>query len=222
MAENTTEFSKRERILLAAEEVFSRQGYVQAKVDDIMTLADVGKGTIYNYFGNKEQLFYHLIEERHHKLLDKLHAVDKKKSFLEKFSEMLYIWVNFLEDNIVLWQVLVFEMTGSNKGYFAFRNGDKWEFHTSWGDLPTKEEQDILVRYYSILNEEVKIFEELLCEGQKEKVIDKDINIHPCSRDLFFGVMMRVFHLRKFNKTITQKEYAELVVKNFLYGIAAK
>ena len=41
---------KDQRILLAAEEVFSRRGYVQATLDEIIALADTGKGTVYKYF----------------------------------------------------------------------------------------------------------------------------------------------------------------------------
>jgi len=55
---------KRQQILDAAYTVFSRKGYHRATVDEIIALADTGKGTVYNYFVNKEQLFYTLIIER--------------------------------------------------------------------------------------------------------------------------------------------------------------
>ena len=54
--------SRKERILQAAEEVFSRRGYIEATLDEIIRVADTGKGTVYNYFGNKEILFYTLVE----------------------------------------------------------------------------------------------------------------------------------------------------------------
>lgn len=38
------------RILQAAEEVFSQHGYEKATLDEIIALADVGKGTVYKYF----------------------------------------------------------------------------------------------------------------------------------------------------------------------------
>ena len=56
--------SKRQQILDAAGVVFARKGYHKATVDEIIALADTGKGTVYNYFVNKEQLFYTLIQER--------------------------------------------------------------------------------------------------------------------------------------------------------------
>ena len=49
--------SKRELILEAAYDVFSRKGYHRATIDEIIALADTGKGTVYNYFVNKDQLF---------------------------------------------------------------------------------------------------------------------------------------------------------------------
>ncbi|MGL5512818.1 MAG: TetR/AcrR family transcriptional regulator, partial [Sporomusa sp.] len=43
---------KRQQILDAAHTVFSRKGYHRATVDEIISLADTGKGTVYNYFVN--------------------------------------------------------------------------------------------------------------------------------------------------------------------------
>jgi AcrR family transcriptional regulator len=48
---------KREAILAAAFDVFSREGYGSANVDAIAAQADVAKPTIYAHFGSKERLF---------------------------------------------------------------------------------------------------------------------------------------------------------------------
>ncbi|MAT15487.1 MAG: TetR family transcriptional regulator [Planctomyces sp.] len=48
---------KERDILKFALEVFAREGFHNADVQVIADLAGVGKGTIYRYFGNKEQLF---------------------------------------------------------------------------------------------------------------------------------------------------------------------
>lgn len=47
------ESDKRLRLLKATEEVFSKRGYAQTTLDEIIGLADTGKGTLYKYFGNK-------------------------------------------------------------------------------------------------------------------------------------------------------------------------
>jgi AcrR family transcriptional regulator len=58
------EESKELRILKAAEQVFSRKGYEEATLDEIINIADTGKGTVYKYFGNKDFLFYTLIQSK--------------------------------------------------------------------------------------------------------------------------------------------------------------
>ncbi len=48
---------KRAQILAAAGPIFGELGYERASVDAIAVAAKVSKPTVYNYFGNKEQLF---------------------------------------------------------------------------------------------------------------------------------------------------------------------
>lgn len=54
---NVKKQAKRQRILDAALEVFSQDGYTGTSMDAIALAADVSKPTLYMYFGSKEQLF---------------------------------------------------------------------------------------------------------------------------------------------------------------------
>jgi AcrR family transcriptional regulator len=49
--------AKRGEIVRFAADVFARTGYHETKMQDIATAADIGKGTIYEYFRTKEELF---------------------------------------------------------------------------------------------------------------------------------------------------------------------
>ncbi len=53
--------ARREAILSAALDEFSQRGFEAARLDDVAKRADVGKGTIYLYFRDKETLFQELI-----------------------------------------------------------------------------------------------------------------------------------------------------------------
>ncbi|WP_424185775.1 TetR/AcrR family transcriptional regulator [Actinokineospora sp. G85] len=55
--------AKRQAIAEAAREVFLRDGFTRASVDEIATQASVSKRTIYNHFTDKEALFTEIIEE---------------------------------------------------------------------------------------------------------------------------------------------------------------
>jgi len=53
---------RRERILDAALEVFTRRGYREATMDDVAEAAATSKGGVYFHFPGKEQLFLALLE----------------------------------------------------------------------------------------------------------------------------------------------------------------
>jgi TetR/AcrR family transcriptional regulator, mexJK operon transcriptional repressor len=54
---------KRAAIVRAALEVFVREGYARTSVDAIAASAGVSKRTIYDYYGDKEQLFLSTLQE---------------------------------------------------------------------------------------------------------------------------------------------------------------
>ena len=54
--------AKRNQIVEAAARVFARKGYAGAVVADIAVEARIGKGTVYEYFSSKEDLFFAVFE----------------------------------------------------------------------------------------------------------------------------------------------------------------
>jgi len=60
------------RILDAAGKLFGRQRFHEVRMEDIATEADVGKGTIYRYFKDKEDLFTALLQRSSEQLLNQL------------------------------------------------------------------------------------------------------------------------------------------------------
>lgn len=65
--------SKRERIIESAIEIFSNDHYAKVTVDKIAIRAEIPKGSFYQYFENKDDLYVFLFEE----------IGDKKKNILE-------------------------------------------------------------------------------------------------------------------------------------------
>jgi AcrR family transcriptional regulator len=49
--------SKRNRIVDAATTLFAQRGYHRARMDDLAAVLDISKGSIFQHFGTKEQLF---------------------------------------------------------------------------------------------------------------------------------------------------------------------
>jgi len=53
--------TKRRQILAAALQVFAEKGFHNAKIEEIAQVAQVGKGTVYEYFQSKNQLFQEML-----------------------------------------------------------------------------------------------------------------------------------------------------------------
>lgn len=81
---------RKQLILDAATKSFSLFGYKATTMDQVAKLANVGKGTIYNFFTNKEQLFQEIV---HSLILEIKFAAENNikedKSFHENLQKAL-------------------------------------------------------------------------------------------------------------------------------------
>ncbi|MCJ7680749.1 MAG: TetR/AcrR family transcriptional regulator [Candidatus Aminicenantes bacterium] len=91
---------KKELILTASLEIFSKKGLVKTKMAEIAEAAGIGKGTIYEYYSGKDELFaatftFHMqqIEEFMNRRLYRV------ESPLEKLKLYITIWPEFLKDS---------------------------------------------------------------------------------------------------------------------------
>lgn len=66
---------KRELLLEAAALVFARQGFVSTRVADIAEEAGVGKGTVYEYFSSKDELFFAVLQSISEAILSRLRDI---------------------------------------------------------------------------------------------------------------------------------------------------
>src|SRR3989442_15536674 len=66
----------RHQIVKVAVDLFSKHGIEAVTVDQIAETADVGKGTIYNYFHTKEDIVVAFMAEFEQKVQAKLHHFD--------------------------------------------------------------------------------------------------------------------------------------------------
>ncbi len=64
--------ASRQKILDAAREVFFRDGFMDANLDDVATGAGLAKGTLYRYFENKAELYVAVLSENGEAFLARL------------------------------------------------------------------------------------------------------------------------------------------------------
>jgi TetR/AcrR family transcriptional regulator, repressor for uid operon len=88
----TTQYKNesREKILESAIECFAKTGFDRTKMDDIASLSDVSKGTLYLYFKSKEDLFYGICQSSLKKIKEQLNGMSITKENLASDAEKFY------------------------------------------------------------------------------------------------------------------------------------
>ena len=93
MKETDGTLTRRKQILAAAAKVFEASGYAQATIDEVASEAGVAKGSIYNYFQSKQDLFVQVFAESfsvdEQQVLEKL---DRPASTLVKLGAVVDEW----------------------------------------------------------------------------------------------------------------------------------
>ncbi|MDH6578229.1 TetR family transcriptional regulator [Kitasatospora sp. MAP5-34] len=79
-------------LLEAAVQEFAEYGPEGARVDRIAKLAGINKERIYQYFGNKEQLFGHVIDHELAKVMAAASPVPEQCRDLGEFAGLLFDW----------------------------------------------------------------------------------------------------------------------------------
>lgn len=91
----------RQKIIEAAYELFTTEGFVETTVDDIAATAGVSKGLAYHHFSSKEDLFLEIIKMRLEELdhvVEKLRDEPMARKRLEILCEELVAEVTQSED----------------------------------------------------------------------------------------------------------------------------
>ncbi|WZL71809.1 TetR/AcrR family transcriptional regulator [Clostridiaceae bacterium 35-E11] len=111
----TIEKDKSTLIIEAAMKIFCRDGFHKAKVSDIAAEAGIGKGTIYEYFDSKQQLFIKMVQwhiELYHQRL--MCAIQKHEDIIEKLQCYISIEEEIIRNYGDLAQIFIRE--GANIG----------------------------------------------------------------------------------------------------------
>lgn len=86
---------KRQDILNSAMELFREKGFHNTRMEEIALKAGVGKGTLYEYFTSKQEIFDETCIEKVTSIKDAIEKISMKSiSFEEMLSEMLVMKKN--------------------------------------------------------------------------------------------------------------------------------
>lgn len=111
---------RRGQLLSAAVRVFGRKGFHRAKIEEIAVEAGLGKGTVYEYFSSKQELFTEMLRESGRLYLEKLRGAIGPAGaaglpIKEALRAIIQAHLEFIEENRELARVIM-EAPGGQGG----------------------------------------------------------------------------------------------------------
>jgi len=193
--EELTKQDKRIQILRAAVKVFSRHGFYKAKVEEIAKQAGIGKGTVYEYFPSKKELFQEMIKASLEQYTDLAEKETKSiEGCAEKLAKIIDIHTHFVTAHKDLAKILLNDPGGVGESL------KRWMMTTR-------------VRM-------IEIIEDIVSSGIKQGVFRE---VDPTmTAQMFLGAIGSVVgKLLFFEETINHKDLKEKLMDLILNGISA-
>jgi len=157
---------RRETIIQAAIEVFGKKGFQPAGISEIAQRAGVAEGSIYQYFKNKEDLFFSIPVEKTIEFRTQLELhLEGISGAFNKIRKFVWYFLYFFKVNPEYGRILMLEMR-VNKSF-------------------------IKTTTYDFLKKSVGQVMDIITEGQKEGVIRKDTDIY-ILRHLVLGILEHI------------------------------
>ena len=118
-------FRRRDEILKAATDLFSEKGYHEVTMEEIAEEMGVSKGTIYNYFSSKENLYLEILKESFEAIEALLHEeVENSDPAPLKLRKLLATIFTFYRRNLKVLRILSRDETHLLKEHFELT--EKW------------------------------------------------------------------------------------------------
>lgn len=92
---------RKTEILKAAGRVFYYKGFEGTKIEDVAREAGIGKGTVYEYFDSKQQLFNEMVSYNRELYIHKvMEALDSGHNFREKFIALAKFQTQLVKEHM--------------------------------------------------------------------------------------------------------------------------
>ncbi len=181
---------RRNEILAAAVKFFAQKGFEQTTLDEIADAAEFGKGTLYNYFQNKEEIYTAILERifsDYFKLIEDCNkSSEDLKDFITRLTRSLF---TYCLENKFSFLLLVRTRTPVNgDNTFGASEKIRVELEKMKGlyrvniteAIKKKEIKDLDVDSVIILYRSIifpYIYNLMFCDGKHEIDMEKEINI---------------------------------------------
>ena len=145
--------NNRESIIFSSRKIFTERGFDNASVREIVSMANLGSGTFYNYFDDKKRVFLVIIEGLVNEFSDYfMKKINEAQTFDQVVETAFNSWFNWIVDE--------------KENYLFIKNNKKYILDLKWLSANSKE--------YSRFNKELYAF--VIDISKKTKFPKNDIS----------------------------------------------
>jgi AcrR family transcriptional regulator len=190
--------ARREEILRAAEKVFAQNGFHATTVAEIARESEFAIGTLYQFFKNKEDLYYTMMIEKIKLMYTTLQKeIEATEKFLEKLSCLVDVVLSFIEQNVDFFKIFT------------------WELNVLKPNMENKLKEQLIAKHFAY----IKLISNVLKEGLQEGVLRQS------NADDLSSALLGMMNIFSFNWIFNQQQdslraKAPVIVDLFLNGAA--
>jgi AcrR family transcriptional regulator len=189
--------SKRSQIARAAIELFARKGFEQTTIQEIADSAKIGKGTVYHYFKDKDEILRAASEEIMNALESPVEdSMQRIKNPAEMLSAMLYGLLDISDDAERIFTIYL------ELWLLSLRNRTYWKH--------MKPLQDMLVKWRAAVAGIIR-------DGKRKKIFRKDIDPEAVAISIVASLdgigMHYMFDKKNFDIKRVAHEFTESTIK---------
>jgi len=194
---------KRDQILEAAIYEFAKKGFPRTTINDIAQAAGIGKGTIYEYFSNKDEIvqetyryFMGLFEPDFEAILiSKIPAREKLRQLINGLSQ--YIHTDYQEIMDLMFEFWSESIKNKKTKGMMFAE---------------------MIKFYKVYRE---IFSDIIIEGMGDGSFRKDINPHSTAAMIVGALDGLMVQWILENETLNHRDILKTISDTVLDGIGA-
>ncbi len=193
---------RKQQIIETAKDMFIENGFQSTHIGQVCEKLNIARGTVYQYFGNKREILYAVLEQVEERIDDILDADDLRDFYKTNPSQKAV--VKYVSDRIsATISVIITEPIVIKLIYKDIVGID----------------EEVISRVNKFLEYISKIITRDVEEIKKKGVYKKTTNPEVTSLMLIGGVLFVVYEYLKNEQDVLNKEIIESLVNNYLTGV---
>lgn len=193
---------RKQQIIETAKDMFIDNGFQSTHIGQVCEKLNIARGTVYQYFGNKREILYAVLEQVEEKIDDILDPDDLRdfyknnptqKSVIKYVTERIENTINVIMGEPIVIKLIFKDIVGID--------------------------EEVISRVDKFLDYICKILTRDVEEVKKKGIYKKTVNSEVTAHMLIGALLFVVYEFMKKDRDVLNKEIIDPIVTNYLSGV---